>query len=134
MERRRLAPPSGGVSQIEASGLKFADFAALFEAAQPSTQGEKALAGAYWLQVVQGRADFDSQTLNTDLKQLGHGVANVTSALDQLIRRRPQMVLQVRKSGTSKQARKKYRLTNEGIKRVKTMLLAGESDGDNGTN
>jgi hypothetical protein len=105
------------------------DLAEFFTQAGPVTQSEKALVVGYWFQVVQGATDLDSQQINTELKNLGHGVSNITRAFDELIRTRPQVVIQTRKSGTAKQARKKYRLTAEGIARVKQMLGrdAGES-------
>jgi hypothetical protein len=81
----------------------------------------------YWFQVVQGQTDVDSQKVNTELKQLGHGMKNITSAFSELIRERPQLVLQVRKAGSTRQARKRYRLTAEGIKKVKA-LMSGASN------
>jgi hypothetical protein len=76
----------------------------------------------YWFQVHQGMKDFDSQRVNAELKNMGHGVGNITEAFTRLIDRRPQFVIQTRKSGTARQARKLYRVTNEGIKRVQSML------------
>jgi len=45
--------------------------------------------------------------------------------LTQLIVRKPALVIQTHKSGSTKQARKRYRLTNEGLRAVERML-AGE--------
>jgi hypothetical protein len=98
------------------------DLAELFAAADPQSDADKALIGAYWTQFVQGDADFDAQSVNTQLKHLGHGVGNITRALESLKDRRPQLVIQLRKSGTSKQARKKYRITTAGKAAVEEML------------
>lgn len=95
--------------------------AEFFDAANPRTEAEKVLVVAYWLQEIQGHADWDSQSVNTELKNLGHGVGNITRALDTLIARRPRLVIQTKKSGTTKQARKKYKVTVEGTKSVRTM-------------
>ena len=83
---------------------------------------ERALVAAYWFQYLGGVSDFDSATLNKELKHLGHQSSNITTALTSLMSKKPQLVIQTRKSGASKQARKKYKLTNEGIKQVQRML------------
>ena len=111
----------------EVSPSEFSDVATLFVAANPTTGAEKALVVGYWLQVSQGREDWDGFSVNTELKHLGHGLKNVTDALDSLIEQRPQLVIQTKKSGKSKQARKQYRLTVEGVKRV-SQMLSGASD------
>lgn len=107
---------------------RFETFAELFEVARPTTEREKALIAAYWEQVGQGEASFGSQTLNDALKHLGHGVGNITDALSALKDERPALVLQLKKSGSSKQARKTYKLTQEGVRRVQAMLQRDASD------
>ncbi len=100
----------------------FADVASLYDAANPTTEADKALVVGYWFQVVQGNADFTGFSVNKELSNLGHGVKNITVALGSLIDSTPRLVIQTHKSGKSKQARKKYKVTGEGIKRVKQML------------
>ena len=101
------------------------DLAALYEAVSPITESESVLVAAYWHQVVQGVEHLDSQSLNAGLKNLGHGVGNVTRACSSLMRQKPALMMQVRKSGSTKQARKRYRLTAAGIQRIREMLTAG---------
>lgn len=105
----------------------FEDFASLVDAARPETDQMRALVAGYWLQVCKGGASFDAQTANTELKHLGHPSANITMALGALINQKPALVLQLRKSGTSKQARKSYKVTEAGIRKVKAML-AGDTE------
>jgi hypothetical protein len=100
----------------------FDEFHELFDASNPMTSVEKALVAAYWFQVIQKHDDLDSQQLNSELKQLGHPSSNITRDLEALINRSPRFVMQVRKEGSTKQARKKYRLTREGIRAVEKML------------
>jgi predicted transcriptional regulator len=38
---------------------------------------------------------------------------------------KPQLAIQLKKSGNAKQARKKYKVTKEGIKKVEEMLRSG---------
>jgi hypothetical protein len=103
------------------------DLAATVAAAQPRTERERALVAAYWFQRVNGDPDFDGQAINRELKNLGSGVSNITKALSYLIDQRPQLVIQVRKAGTSQQARKKYRLTTAGFETVERMLRGDTS-------
>ena len=109
-----------------ASTQEFTEFAELFAAADPKTDKGRALVAAYWTQVCENQANFPSQSLNAKLKDLGHGIGNITDALDALKDEKPSLILQLKKSGTAKQARKTYRLTQEGVKRVMQMAK-GES-------
>jgi len=94
----------------------------LFDAAHAKTEKEKALVAAYWVQISQGQPSFPAQILNSSLKDLGHGVSNITDSLDALKTEKPALILQLKKSGTSKQARKTYKLTAEGARRVQQMI------------
>lgn len=97
-------------------------FAELFAAVQPNDNPEKALAAAYWLQVYEGMESFSSQQINTELKNLGHGIPNVTSALSKCLKRQPAEILQLKKSGSSQQARKTYKATTSGLSKIKSMI------------
>lgn len=94
----------------------------LFDTANPKTEGERVLLVAYWLQQVEGAEDFESFPVNKHLKNLGHPVSNITRAIDSLMGQTPQLILQTSKSGSAKQARKKYKVTREGVRQVQSML------------
>ena len=113
-ERERASP--------QVSRTSFDHPAELFEAARAKTDAEKALVLAYWFQVSQNAASFSSRQVNDELKHLGYGVGNITRALDALMETRPALVIQLEKSGKSKQAQKKFRVTHEGLKRVQQLL------------
>ncbi len=98
------------------------DLADLFEAAGPTTEPEKVLVAGFWRQQLLGEGDLDAQLINSELRHLGHGISNITRAFDQLIGQRPQLAIQTRKSGSAKQARKKYRITAEGLRAVQRMI------------
>lgn len=102
------------------------DVAALFVAADPKTEAEKALIVAYWFQFVEGEDRLEAQAINSELRDLGHRASNITRAMSSLMKRKPQLAIQIRKSGSSKQARKLYRLTDEGRKQVEQMLRGGQ--------
>lgn len=101
---------------------KFGELAEFYAACGPSTDAEKALVVGYWQQFVEGNNDLDTQRVNTELKQLGHAIGNITRAFDNLAKTRPQLVIQTRKSGTTQQARKKFKLTVEGKRAVETLM------------
>lgn len=121
-------PVSNGDAPIQ--DREFETAAELLASAQPASEAERALVVGYWFQVVLGQSDIESQAINTELKHQGHGLSNVTRAFDSLMKMRPQPVIQVRKTGSSKQARKKYKLTIHGIQQVRKMLDGGDGNGD----
>ena len=103
------------------------DFAEFMSELHPTTENEKALAAGYWFQVIQGREDLDAQEVNSVLRHLGHAISNITRTFGRLMEGKPQFVIQTHKSGTSKQARKKYRITAEGVKAVERMIQANSA-------
>ena len=127
IERYQSRPGSPRPDVPEATGAPaaprtFLSFPDLFDAANPASGLDKVLAAAYWFQVVQGQEDLDAILLHKELRHLGHPSSNITRDLDSLSNRTPRYVLQVRKAGSTKQARKRYRLTREGIRAVEQML------------
>lgn len=126
-----LAKPLSGTKSIDlsasneinnAGSADSGDLAEFYDQATPSTDSEKTLVVAYWFQYKQGQADIEAQIINTQLKHLGHGVTNITRAFDNLKSQKPALIVQTRKDGTSKQARKKFKVTSEGKKAVEHML------------
>lgn len=109
----------------------FADFASLYDAADPGSESSRTLVAAYWHQVCESGDDFEAQPVNAALKDMGVSVSNITRALGDLEQKKPAMVRQIRKSGRQKQSRKRYRLTTAGIREVENML--GRSDGHSET-
>lgn len=115
---------TGGLGERSQEG-EFKVFADLYDAANPKQDTDRALVGGYWFQAVQGQPDFTGQQVNNALKDVGHGVSNITSALGSLQKHKPALVRQVAKSGRSRQARKKYKLTTAGVGTVRSMINAG---------
>ena len=100
----------------------------LMDAALPDSVVEHVLLASYWFQVIQGRENFTGQEINSELKDLGHPASNITDSYNSLIKRKPPAVRQVQKTGSTKQARKLYRLTNEGVRAVERMLRGEHGD------
>lgn len=124
--------PAGSAPPREAtdSETPFSDLADLVDAAQPSTGTDYALVVAYWLQVVEGREGWSGNDVNSLLKHLGHGLANVTVTLNRLMKRKPSLAMQTAKSGRSAQSRKTYKLTAAGTRKVKAMISGTASEED----
>ncbi len=98
------------------------NLAGLYEAARPASESEKVLVVSYWLQKIQGQETLDAQEVNNELKNLGHAIKNITRAFSALMDQKPQLAVQIRKSGSTQQARKRYKITNAGLRRVEDML------------
>lgn len=120
--RKTAASPEAAPTPSEEPDRQFGSFAELHDRANPKTEAMRALVGGYWFQAQQHQADFTGQQVNDELKQLGHPLSNVTVAFRQLQKRSPVLARQVQKSGKTKQARKRYKLTEAGITRVEAML------------
>jgi hypothetical protein len=106
----------------------------LYNAAKPETDSLKVLVVAYWVQMIMHDETWGSQAVNKMLKDLGRGCSNITTSLKALMDRKPNLVMQTRKDGSTKQARKLYKLTTEGIEEVKRMIQPKRSTNENDTN
>jgi len=100
----------------------FSNFIELFEAASPSTEYEKVLVASFWFQEIMENDSVEALSVNNALKNLGHGIGNITREFNRLQKEEPTLVMQVQKKGSSKQARKEYKVTYAGIKKVKNMV------------
>jgi hypothetical protein len=96
----------------------------LLEQWRPEAMAERALLGAYVLSA--GRADrtVTSQSINAELKRHGLAVPNITRAIESNLRSRPPLMVQKKKLGTTRQARKQYAITESGVQYVETQLAA----------
>lgn len=100
----------------------------LFHVINPKSGPERALVIGYWLNVYEKKKDFSGQEVNNILKNLGHALKNVTNNMTSLMGKKPALVMQTSKSGSAQQARKKYKLTVEGINHVKRLLGEDKTD------
>jgi hypothetical protein len=111
--------------EITAEDPEFADFGDLFAAADPKSNEDKALIAAYWRQVHEGEHKWQATSVQKDLRNLGHAIPNITDALTSNIKKRPQRIIQLQKSGAARQARKTYKVTRAGLLYVQGMLGHG---------
>jgi hypothetical protein len=128
---RDLGGQPAGKATVQAPSLEIGQlnsFPEFFHAASPKSEKEKALVAAYWIQHNSGVEQFGSQDVNTELKHIGYGVGNITDALTQLINERPSAVIQLKKAGSSKQARKVYKVTDAGSRRIVELMNSSKEE------
>lgn len=115
---RRRGRPRGSTTTRRATG----GISGLVERWKPETMAERALLGAFVL--ARGRPDrtVTSQAINAELKRNGLPVPNITRAIESNLRARPPLMVQKKKMGTTRQARKQYALTQEGVDLVESKL------------
>ncbi|HMO38973.1 MAG TPA: hypothetical protein PKC76_16790 [Saprospiraceae bacterium] len=111
------APAKTSKAASASGGMKsFKSFEDLFKAAKPSSDSEKALAAAVYLQLYKDEDELTSAQVQKELKNIGQRVSNITQAISALVKKK--LMIQLGKEGNSKQARKKYKATLEGIKMI----------------
>lgn len=100
----------------------FESVADIFAKASPQSEADKVLVVAAYLQKKNTVEELVSREINNELKNLGYPVSNITAAIGSLINRKPKLMIQTRKGGTTQQAQKKYKVTNEGFIAVQKMI------------
>jgi hypothetical protein len=130
LQLSKTTPPSSGAKGDDKikegqSPKDFGIVADAFGAAAPTTDADKALVVAAYIQQTSDTETLTAQQINKELRHLGHGVSNITSAISSLIKHKPQLMLQTRKSGKSRQARKNYMVTKHGFDAVGAMYRRG---------
>lgn len=121
IDDEEIETPMGAMASSGATAIH-GSFAELYDAADPKTNADRALIAGYWLQECVGAENFTAQSVNTELKHLGHGLANVTHSMDSLKKLKPALALQLKKSGKTQQARKTYKIPGAGVMRVQEMI------------
>lgn len=109
----------------------FASVPDIFAAANAKKEVDKVLLVASYLQLKNNMPDLTGRDVNKELQHLGHAVKNITTTIQGLIDKKPQLMIQTWKSGKSKQAQKKYKVTSAGIDAAKKLLVNKNiSDGE----
>jgi len=100
----------------------FATLGELLSAASPRTDCQRVLLGAAFLQKVRGMESLTSLAINRELTHAGQTVKGIATAVSRLTQGRPALIVQVRKAGRTKQARKTLTVTAEGFRYVGRMV------------
>lgn len=95
----------------------------LFSESNVKKVSSKILLMAAYLQEKLKFEEISSFDINSRLKRIKHGVTNISSAINGLVKKKPQLLAVVEKPGEEeKPSRRKFRVTEEGLKLVKTFL------------
>lgn len=111
-------------------GLKrFKSIENLFLASNIKTVASRILLAAAYLQEKHNFKEVSSFDINSRLKKMGYGITNITTAINGLLAKKPPLMVQTRKVGDTKQAKRKFIVTEDGLKIAKTYLRsAGEGE------
>jgi hypothetical protein len=78
--------------------------------------------GAYYYQVILANESLTAFQVNKELKQHGTLISNITMSFEENINQNPALMRQIGKAGKTKQAKKKYIVTTNGINFIKDKL------------
>lgn len=102
-------------------------------AASAGSDVDRVLCVAVYLQDFSETPDdvtLSGKQINDELKNLGHGVKNITDCINTLKDRKPQHMIQTKKAGKSRQAWKEYRVTRAGVEYAYKLISEGQGDKD----
>jgi hypothetical protein len=94
----------------------------LFSDATAKKSTSKVLLMASYLQERHSFKEITSYEINFRLKRIGHKVTNISSLINSLLNRRPHLLIQVGADTHKKQARRKFRVTEDGLKEARSFL------------
>ncbi len=111
------AKTAASAAEPTPSGIEsFNSFKELFKYVKPSSDSEKALVSAVFLQLKKDFSELTSAQVQKELKKIDQRVSNITQAISALVKKK--MMIQLGKEGQSQQSRKRYKVTHEGIKSI----------------
>lgn len=95
----------------------------LFSESNVKKVSQKILLMSAYLQEKLKFEEISSFDINSRLKRIKHGVTNISSAINGLVKKKPQLLAVVEKPGEEDSpSRRKFKVTEEGLKMVKTFL------------
>lgn len=100
----------------------YATAADLLAKCNPNKENEKILIVSAFLQAKNPTKDLTGYEVNHTLKNIGHKVNDFSHNIDSLMKRKPQLMIQTKKSGNTRQAKRNYRVTDEGMKEIERLV------------
>jgi hypothetical protein len=94
----------------------------LFSESSAKKSTSKVLLMAAYLQERHNYKEISSYDINFRLKRIGHGVTNISSLINGILKRKPHLLIQVDAENLPKQARRKFRVTVEGLTVARSFL------------
>jgi hypothetical protein len=96
--------------------LKFDTFEDLFFSSNAKSIAAAILLAASYLQERHNSKTLNTSEINAQMKKVGQQVQNISASINNLLTKKPPLLVQTGKLGDSKQARRQYRVTEEGLR------------------
>jgi hypothetical protein len=94
----------------------------LFSEANVKKVSSKILLMGAYLQEKLKFEEISSFDINSRLKRIKHGVTNISSSINGLLKKTPKVFEVIEKPGEEKVTRRKFRVTEEGLKQARSFL------------
>lgn len=120
---RKRKPGRPKATPVEAGEVNFGQFDSieeLFLVSDVKKVSQRILLAAAYIQEKGNLTEVSSLDINKELKKLGYGVTNITTLINGLTKRKLMDV--TKKEGSTKQARRKFKVTPEGFKVAKQFV------------
>ena len=82
----------------------------------------KVLLMAAYLQERHHFKEITTYDINFRLKRIRHEVTNISSIINGILKKKPHLLAEIKKEGQGKHARRKFKVTDEGLKVAKSYL------------
>jgi hypothetical protein len=102
--------------------LKYDSLKEVFNVSTAKRPGAKILLAAAYLQEKENLKDLTSYEISSRLKKIGEKVKHPSANINTLISGKPPLLMQTGKHGTSEKSRRKFRVTEEGLKTAKKYI------------
>ncbi len=94
----------------------------LFSESKAKKSISKILLMAAYLQERHHFKEITTYDINFRLKRIRHEVTNISGIINGILQKKPQLLAEIKKEGQGKHARRKFRVTAEGLKVAKSYL------------
>ena len=111
-EEKQPRQETGGIKGF----MKYDTFQDLFFSSNAKTITSKILLASAYLQEKKNIKEFVSSDINSLMKKIGQDVSNISASINVLLDKQPPLLIQTGKLGASKQARRTYAVTEEGLR------------------
>ena len=120
---KESAPKIDRTAPIDKQDLKqYGSMAALLEESTAAKVIDRILLAAAYLQEKKNQKELTSFEINSQLKKAGHGIPNISIGINRLLEKVPQLMAVTKREGNTKQSRRKFAVTEDGLKKAKSYL------------
>ena len=102
--------------------MKYDSLQEIFNASTSKRPGAKMLLVAAYLQEKENLKELSSYDISSRLKKIGEEVNHPSAAINSLISKKPPLLLQTGTHGSSVKSRRKFRVTEEGLRTAKKYI------------